>query len=164
MVGHAVSGLHEVTVVLFVEHFDLTKPLTRRRANPTRNERARRETVMPGQRLAVHAHGDESVSVTGLFDRDAADEGRHFSWHFIQTTKHNVLSSGFHPSPLQNILQTWTAEARRTDRALLPLHAGNLGTLKRPPVTGTLEGVGDRMRLHPDQIREFQRQWFLDFT
>src|ERR1700738_4513318 len=101
LVGEAIARTHEVALKLLFEHFDLGEPFARCGANPARYERARRTSVMLGQRGSIHVCGDQSVGIERLFNGDAADKGWNFAGNVIEPTEHYVLSRSLHSPTLQ---------------------------------------------------------------
>src|SRR5215468_8375260 len=100
-IGHAISGAHEVTFKFLIQDFDLTQPLAGGGTNPARHERTRRPSMMLCQRRVIHSQCDQGVPIAGFFHWNTADERWHFPRHFIQPTKHDLLSGGLHSSALQ---------------------------------------------------------------
>src|ERR1700756_488205 len=123
LVRPPVTWTHEVSLELLVEHFDLSEPLARCGADPARGKSPRRKAVMLGQRGAIHMGGNQCVRVHRFLDGNAANERRNSAWDFIESPEHHMLSRRFHSRPFEQVVQPWSGESSRADRALLPLHA-----------------------------------------
>src|ERR1700676_4973913 len=145
LIGKAVRGAHEVAGEFGFEDFDFRQPFAGCSADPAGHERARGKAVVFGQRRAVHLSSEESIGVERLFYGNAANEWGNFAGNLVESTEHDVFAGGLDGSALQNITQTRSREARRADRALAPLHAGNLRTVQAASVPGTFQSVDDRV-------------------